>query len=100
MSNARRRKQPNPSKARRAQNRDGDFWGVESTAAVDDIVDPHLDPTVLIASLGPPPLVGVDAEALYPLGSVYDKAAALATAVAAASGLVRADDTEADDTDE
>src|SRR5262245_1616206 len=97
MSNGRRRKQPNQSKSRRAQSRDGDFWGIESTAEVDDIVDPGVDPTVLIASLGPPPLVGVDAEALYPLGSVYDKAAALATAVAAASGLVRA---EPDDTAE
>jgi hypothetical protein len=99
MSNARRRKQPKQSKSRRAQSRDGDFWGVEAAADVDDIVDPGVDPTVLIASLGPPPLVGVDAEALYPLGSVYDKAAALATAVAAASGLVRAEP-EPDDTDE
>ena len=92
MSTPRRRKQPTRSKPRRAQSNDGDFWGTEGSEDVIDVIDPSDEPTALISSLGPPPLPGIGPDALYPLASVYDKAAALAKAVAAASGLLPADE--------
>ena len=56
-------------------------------------IEPALDPRALIRSLGDPPLAGQGAVAGHYLGAVVDRAAALATALAAASGLL-ADDVD------
>jgi len=51
-------------------------------------IEPALDPRALIRSLGDPPLAGQGAVAGHYLGAVVDRAAALATALAAAAGLL------------
>jgi hypothetical protein len=57
---------------------------------------PASDPRVLLRSLGDPPLAGQGAVAEHYMGAVVDRAAGLATALAAAAGLLA----EADDEDE
>jgi hypothetical protein len=57
---------------------------------------PASDPRVLLRSLGDPPLAGQGAVAEHYMGAVVDRAAALATALAAAADLLA----EADDDDQ
>ena len=56
---------------------------------------PASDPRVLLRSLGDPPLAGQGAVAEHYMGAVVDRAAGLATALAAAAGLLA--EAEADD---
>ena len=51
-------------------------------------IEPALDPRALLRSLGDPPLAGQGAVAGHYLGAVVDRAAGLATALAAAAGLL------------
>jgi hypothetical protein len=91
----RRRKQParpaRPSRRRAAPTRD--FW---SGAPVEDepvaLIRPSDDPTAMIQSLGPPPFPGGETIAQHYFSAVYQKAATLAIALAAASGLLDATD--------
>ena len=66
-----------------------DFWG---TADRDEeeptLIQPSDDPTAMIRSLGPPPLPGRETVSEHYFAAVYDKAASLAIALAAASGLL------------
>ena len=71
------------------------FWGGEEIdAEAVELVRPAVDPTAMIRSLGAPPLHGREsnAEALYTV--IYSKAAALATALAAANGVLERDTEE------
>jgi hypothetical protein len=52
------------------------------------------DPSAMVRSLGPPPLPGHETAAEAYFAVVYDKAAALAAALAAASNLLQIDDPE------
>jgi hypothetical protein len=59
----------------------------------DDVVEvepirPVPDPGAMVRSLGPPPLFGGGGNAEHYFAAVYDRAAMLATALAAASGLL------------
>jgi hypothetical protein len=88
MTAPRRRKQPaRPQRRRAAPTRD--FWG---GAPADDesvnLIRPSDDPTAMIRSLGPPPFPGGETIAEHYFSAVYQKAATLATALAAASGLL------------
>jgi hypothetical protein len=90
-----------PPRRRKPQGRQGpnrgrkqpsirDFWG---TAAAHDEEEPTLirpseDPRAMIRSLGPPPLPGRETVSEHYFAAVYDKAASLAIALAAASGLL------------
>ncbi len=88
MSPPRRRNAPSRSNARRRGAPQRDFWGTERDAS--DDVEPIRsteDPTAMIRSLGPPPLPGAETIAEHYFAAVYDRAAALAVALAAASGL-------------
>jgi hypothetical protein len=72
-----------------------DFWGVEH----DDedpppLIRPSEDPTAMIRSLGPPPLPSRETVAEHYFVAVYEKATALATALAAASDLLDMDEDE------
>lgn len=49
---------------------------------------PALDPRAMVRSLGDPPLAGQGAVAEHYMGAVIDRAAGLATALAAAAGLL------------
>jgi len=90
------RAKPARSQARRRGAPDRDFWGGvddETSESVDEIraVD---DPTALVRSLGPPPLPRHETAAQHYFDAVYEKAANLAVALAAASGLLAADATD------
>jgi hypothetical protein len=70
-----------------------DFWGKELTddERIDRITIAD-DPTTVVKSLGPPPLVGRDGIAEHYFDAVYEKAAGVAAALAAAGGVLAPDD--------
>jgi hypothetical protein len=55
-------------------------------------ITPASDPTALVRSLGDPPLPGSSAGAELAIAAVVDRAAGLATALAATGGLLAMDD--------
>jgi len=94
MSAPRRRKAPTRPGPRRRQGGTGtDFWGSSKTDA-DPVETIRMsdDPSAMIRSLGPPPLPGHEQAAEAYFAVVYDKAAALAAALAAASNLLQIDE--------
>jgi hypothetical protein len=99
MSPSRRRKAGTPranQKRRPATGRD--FWGTDG--AEDEAPRPirlSEDPAAMIKSLGPPPVPGHETAAEHYFDAVYDKAAQLAVALAAASGLLDLGDGDPDD---
>jgi hypothetical protein len=74
-----------------------DFWGADRDDEEIALIRPSDDPTAMIRSLGPPPLPSRETVAEHYFVAVYEKATALATALAAASDLLDMDD---DDTEE
>jgi hypothetical protein len=93
MSGPRRRKPAAPPSRRRRPAAARDFWGRENNedhTAV--IIRPSDDPTAMIRSLGPPPLPGGETVAEHQFVVTYQKAATLAIALAAASGLLDTDE--------
>jgi hypothetical protein len=92
MSATRRRK-PAPTSARRrpaAPRRD--FWGADAVEEAPTVrIRPSDDPTVMVQSLGPPPFPGGETLAQHYFAAVYQKAGALAIALAAASELLDLD---------
>ena len=97
MSPARRRRSSRANKPSAAQLRD--FWGDDVDDPVDDepirVITPGVDPTALVESLGPLPFPGAGVAQHY-FQAVYERAAGLAVALAAAAGLL---DLSAPDTD-
>jgi hypothetical protein len=92
MSGSRRNKAPARSGARRRQNAHRDFWGRDGEDDVPEPIRPSDDPAAMVRSLGPPPLPSRELVAEHYFTAVYDKAAAVATALAAASGLLPPDE--------
>jgi hypothetical protein len=98
MTDQPRRKQGGKSRRRGGQGGGPkphrvDLW--QPVPALPDPVpiEPATDPRMLLRSLGDPPLSGQGAVAEHYLGAVIDRAAGLATALAAAAGvLAEADD--------
>ena len=71
------------------------FWG--DPHALDDepvLIRVSDHPGALIGSLGPPPLTGQERTAELYLSVMYDKAAALAAALAASADMLDTDDDE------
>ncbi|MDH4143946.1 MAG: hypothetical protein OEY23_02115 [Acidimicrobiia bacterium] len=68
------------------------FWGdPEAAHAVLDeplTVRPSVDAAAVVRSLGPPPLPGHERQAEHYFAAVYDKAVGMASALAAAGGLL------------
>jgi hypothetical protein len=84
--------------ARRRPATGRDFWGTDEGG--DGPVDPIRatdDPVAMINSLGRPPLPGPEAAAPRYFEAIYDKAVALAIALAAANGLLETDDDNTSD---
>ena len=78
-----------------------DFWGVDhDDEEPPELIRPSEDPTAMIRSLGPPPLPSRETVAEHYFVAVYEKATALATALAAASDLLDMDDDEDEDGEE
>lgn len=74
------------------------FWGDPAqVAGAPPTVRPTPDPSALVRSLGPPPLVGHERAADAYFAAVYDRAVGLATALAAANGLLEPEPAEPDD---
>lgn len=87
-----RRRKGNPQKQPAAPAA-RDFWGTTSEEVGPvTAVRPLQDSTALIKSLGAPPLPGRETIAQYHFELVYQRAGALATALAAASNLLAPDD--------
>jgi hypothetical protein len=88
-SRPRPRKATKRAPARRRPATGRDFWG---TAAVEEepvaSIRPIDEPAAMVLSLGRPPLRGHETAAESYLQAVYDKAVALAVALAAANGLL------------
>lgn len=94
---------PQPTKSsqkrrRSKKNKGFDVWRSGSALPDPAPIVPLRDPTALLRSLGDPPLQGQSQVAQHYLGAVVERAAGLATALAAAAGLL-ADPADADDTD-
>lgn len=71
-----------------AKARQGDLWAPVPALADPVPIEPSTDPRMLLRSLGDPPLSGQGAVAEHYLGAVVDRASGLATALAAAAGLL------------
>lgn len=65
-----------------------DLWQPVPALPDPEPILPATDPRMLVRSLGDPPLAGQGAVAEHYLGAVLDRAAGLATALAAAAGLL------------
>jgi hypothetical protein len=76
----------NPNSANKA--RPVDLWRPVPALPDPVPIEPATDPRVLLRSLGDPPLAGQGAVAEHYMGAVVDRAAGLATALAAAVGLL------------
>jgi hypothetical protein len=87
VSQAPRRKAPNRSRSRRPAN-EAEFWGDAGVDVEVDDIQPAADPAAMVASLGPAPLPGRETIAEHYFKAIYDRAAALAVAVAASSDLL------------
>jgi hypothetical protein len=103
VSPPRRRRSSGRSNASRSQSRrrkapGRDFWGTAQPEAHEEIegdpIRPIDDPTVLVRSLGAPPLPGHETAAEHYFAAVYDRAANLAVALAAASDLLATDEAD------
>ena len=71
-----------------------DFWGPEDAEVLSPApIRAAQHPTALVQSLGPPPLPN-GAIAQHYFEVIYERAAALAIALAASAGLVSADDAD------
>jgi hypothetical protein len=84
----RRRRKGGNANANAAKARRPDLWRPVPQLADPDPIVPAPDPTVLLRSLGDPPLQGQGAVAEHYLAAVVERAAGLATALAVAAGLL------------
>ena len=69
-----------------------EFWRSAPEPPEPPDIAPSEDPTALLRSMGPPPLPGQQAVALPYLEAVVQRAAILATALAASADLLEQDD--------
>lgn len=81
-----------PQRQKRATHRD--LWAPAPALEDPEPIKPAAHPTALIDSLGPPPLRGHSSTAEYHLAAVIERAAAVATALAASAGLLAGDEDE------
>ena len=89
----RRRRGKSSNKGNRNQGaadkvRPDELWKVVPTLDEPEPIRPAEDPTALLRSLGSPPLTGQGSQAMLDLATVVSRASVLATALAAAGGLL------------
>ena len=86
--NQQRRTQGRSRRRRSQRNRTADLWRPVPQLPDPEPIEPATDPAALLRSLGEPPLQGQGVIAEHYLAAVVEQAAGLATALAAASGLL------------
>ena len=92
-----RRRKPQNQNRRPQQQRprkSNDLWRPVPQLPAAEPIRPADDPTALLRSLGDPPLQGQGQVAEHYLAAVIERAAMLATALAASAGLLARDDDE------
>ncbi len=82
------RKKANQKRRRAKKSKGFDVWRAAPPLPDPAPIVPVHDPTALLRSLGDPPLQGQTAVAQHYLGAVVERAAGLATALAAAANLL------------
>ena len=91
----RRRNPPGARRRRGHKAKQADLWRPVPHLSEPEPIIPVRDPTALLRSLGDVPLQGQGAVAEHHLAAVVERASGLATALAAAAGLLgEADDGE------
>ena len=88
--NQRRGRRP-PNQAR---NKSQDLWRRVPPPDVPEPIRPASSPTALIDSLAPPPLGGRSTSAEHYIAAVVERAASIATALAASAGMLAEPDDE------
>jgi hypothetical protein len=83
-----RRKQAQRRQRPTRQPKPVDLWRPVPRLPEPEPITPAGDPTALLRSLGDPPLQGPGGGAAIAIAAVVDRAAGLATALAAAAGLL------------
>ncbi len=86
--NAPKRRQPQGRRRRQNKAKPVDLWRPVPQLAEPDPIVPASDPTALLRSLGDPPLQGQGAAAGHYLAAAVERAAGLATALAATADLL------------
>jgi hypothetical protein len=89
-----RRKQGGSNRGRRPKAKGIDIWRPVPILPDPEPIRPSNDPTAVLRSLGDPPLPGQGAVAEHYLAAVVERAAGLATALAASAGLLQMGDPE------
>ena len=84
----RRRDHPQGRRRRGHKAKPADIWRPVPRLDEPEPITPSRDPTALLRSLGDVPLQGQGAAAEHHLAAVVERAAGLATALAAAAGLL------------
>ena len=88
MNEPQRRKAPQGRRRRQNKAKSVDLWRPVPQLAEPEPIVPASDPTALLRSLGDPPLQGQGAAAGHYLAAVVERAAGLATALAATADLL------------
>jgi hypothetical protein len=88
MTAPRNRNSGNRRPQAHGRNSSRDLWAAVPPPDTPEPIQPAPDPTALITSLGSPPLRGHSVTAEYYLTAIVERAAALATALAASAGLL------------
>ncbi|HEV3225421.1 MAG TPA: hypothetical protein VGZ52_01255 [Acidimicrobiales bacterium] len=88
MSPSRGRQSGTRRSNRPRRNSQRSLWAAVAAPDAPELIRPAPDPTALIDSLGTPPLRGHGSTAEHYVAAVVERAAALATALAASAGLL------------
>jgi hypothetical protein len=92
-----RKRKPQQGRRRPAKKaKPADLWAPVPELPPPAPIAPASDPTALLRSLGDPPLQGQGAVAGHYIGAFVERAAGLATALAAAAGLLASADAAED----
>ena len=88
------RKRPQRKRNRGNRQRQNDLWRPVPALGELEPIGPASDPTALLRSLGDPPLHGQGQTAEHYLAAVIERAAGLATALAASADILGSPDSD------